>query len=254
MRENDNHYVYLYRNAEGKVLYVGYGATHRRATIHSSRSHGETLGTFLKRSKFTLEIAGPFRSKITGSAVETALISVLKPRFNKHSGSTDCRFRPFGLPNRFADRLDLPPLNAADFFRGTERAAAVLFVYVGDEDFDDGRPGYNPVNPPKNRQIINRMNRWWQVGRYLEGWRKNPSQSPFLLIGLTGRPKDRFIIGAVRVKQHKWGSVEKRGGLYSIPTSGPRDLDAFASGAKNRPGSEPQIRRPRIAILYYSQT
>jgi hypothetical protein len=224
----EGHYVYLYRNPKGKPVYVGYGANPRRAIIHSSRSHSKTLVSFLKKRKYNLDIAGPFHSKITGCAVETALMSVLTPEFNKNPGPTECRFRPFGLPNRFADRLLQPALNREDFFRRIGRAAtSALFVYVGDKHFDDNRPGYNPAKPPKDKQILNRMHRWWQIGRHLERWCKDPSHSPVVLIGLTGRPSDRFIIGAVEIDREKWDSTKKKGGLYSIPTKGPRDLDAF---------------------------
>ena len=122
----------------------------------------------------------------------------------------------------------LPALNRADFFRRIGReAASVLFVYVGDEDFDDDRPGYNPAKPPKDQQILNRMDRWWQIGRHLEGWCKDPSQSPIVLIGLAGRPSHRFIIGAVKIDRERLGLAKKEAGLYSTPTKGPRDLDAF---------------------------
>jgi hypothetical protein len=98
-----------------------------------------------------LEIAGPFRSAVTGRAVETALISILKPVFNKHPGSEDCRFRPLGLPKPYADRLLLPPLRKRDFFdKSSRKLSSVLFVYVGDHDFGDGRKPYDPTKPPKD--------------------------------------------------------------------------------------------------------
>jgi hypothetical protein len=226
----EGHYVYLYRNPKGKALYVGYGANHRRATIHSSRSHNKTLESFLRKNKYTVDIAGPFLSKTTGCAVETALISVLRPEFNVHPGSTECRFRPLGLPNDFADRVLLPALSRRDVFRHigrSESVTSVLLVYVGDKEFEDGRKPYNPANPPKEDEILERMDRWWQIGRHIEHWRKNASESPAVLIGLSGPPKDRFIIGAIKIYQVKWDSVDKDGGLYSIPTTEPNDLDAF---------------------------
>ena len=229
-REEDGHFVYLYRDLKGNVLYVGYGSSHQRVTIHSSRSHRKTLGGFLKKNKFSLEFVGPFRSELTGRAVETALISALHPRFNEHLGATECRLRPFGLPTRFADRLLLPALNRADCFRQVgSAAAAVLFVYIGNKDFYDGRVPYNPTRPPRDEQILNRMDRGWQIGRHVELWHNNPSQSPIVLVGLTGRPKDRFIIGAIKIDQDKWASVKKKrgSGLYPIPTTAPINLDAF---------------------------
>jgi hypothetical protein len=226
-KHKDAHYVYLYRDLKRSALYVGYGAHHRRASVHSTKSQNNELNKYLNNKKYTLEIAGPFHSEIAGRAVETALISALHPRFNIQPGSTEYRFRPLGLPNRFADRLILSALNRRDFFEKLGRAAAaVLLVYVGDQDFEDQRQGYNPANPPEDRQILERMNRWWQLGRYLKGWRKNPSQSPVVLIGLTGRPSNRFIIGAVKIDQEKWHSAIPNGGFYSIPTAGPSNLDA----------------------------
>ena len=228
LQQQSRDYVYLYRDLAGKVLYVGYGANHKRATSHSSRSHSKTLASFLAENKYTLEIAGPFRSEVTGRAVETALISALRPAFNKHPGSMDCRFRPLGLPNHFADRLLLPPLKKRDFFRNLPRnVSSVLFVYIGDRDFGDGRKPYDPTKPPNDRQMLERMDRWWQIGRHLASWTRSSSQSPALLIGVTGSLTNRFIVGAVKIATERWSSVEKDGGLYSIPIAGPNDLDAF---------------------------
>src|SRR5262245_4855336 len=101
---NAEHYVYLYRDKQGTVKYVGYGRGSSRAISHTNISHNSRLKTFLDKKNYTLEIAGPFDSKPIGTALETALISALKPEYNVVQGSTRYRFRPLGVPQRFVAR------------------------------------------------------------------------------------------------------------------------------------------------------
>jgi len=65
------------------------------------------------------------------------------------------------------------------------------------------------------------------MGRYVERWRRDPDHSPHLLIGVTGSPRDRLIIGAVNINQERWCLARPDRGLFPIPTAGPNDLDAF---------------------------
>ena len=167
------HYVYVYRDARERVRYVGYGKGLDRPV---SRDRSEPVLRFLSQGKYTLEIAGPYGSKETGLAVETALISLLRPDLNSSRASdpTRYRFRPLGVPEAFAERLAAPPLGAADLARiGNGRACPLLFVRISTQDFDgyDAREGYALDKPLPDHAILARMDRWWQIGR-AKKWEK----------------------------------------------------------------------------------
>lgn len=223
------HFVYLFRDKQGRCKYVGYGISYRRATSHLSGSHNKGLNRFLRDGDYTLEIAGPFATKETGRAVETSLISVLNPDFNRDPGETRWRFRPLGVPKKYANRLTLPPLGRKELLGQLGRSAScsILFVYVNDKKLRDGRVGYDPSTPPSDSKILQRMDEWWQLGRYVQDWSKAPLKSPSVLVGVSGRPDSRFVIGAVRINKSGWENARSDGGLFQIPTNGPRDLDAF---------------------------
>jgi len=55
------HYVYVYRDASGKVRYVGYGARLDRAV---SRDRSDRVVEFLAQGKFRIEVAGPYVRRI----------------------------------------------------------------------------------------------------------------------------------------------------------------------------------------------
>jgi excinuclease UvrABC nuclease subunit len=99
------HFVYIYRDLRGRVLYVGYGANSGRGASHQSGSHNPELDAYLRTSAYRAEISGPFGSEEMGRAVETALISALDPRFNRAEGATKHRFRPLGVPENFSERI-----------------------------------------------------------------------------------------------------------------------------------------------------
>jgi len=80
------HFVYIYRGKGGKARYVGRGRLVKRATVHLHLSHNPKLRAFVQKQRFSLQIAGPYGSKTVESAVETALISALRPDLNKNSG------------------------------------------------------------------------------------------------------------------------------------------------------------------------
>lgn len=221
----DEHYVYLYRDQKGTVRYAGYGKHPARAT---SPQHNESLNDFKKQGKYRLEIAGPFRSKETALAVETALISAMNPLCNVNPGQTRWRFRHYGIPERFANRLRKPMLLRSDFITGQSvPASPVLFVYVNSRKLD-GRIGYDPSNPPNERQILDRMDCWWQLGSHRKRWMADPTLSPGLLVGVHGAPGSQLVIGAVKIDVASWSSVvPAKDGLFKIPTAGPANLDAY---------------------------
>lgn len=220
------HYVYIYRDHKGKARYVGYGEKVSRPTSHLSGSHNQALTSFLQADQYHLEIAGPFDDKEMALAVETALISAMQPDCNLDPGQERWRFRPLGVPEKFANRLTLAPLTQRDLCSAETGAQSVMLVKIGDKDFEDGREVYDPANPPCDEAILERFDKWWQVGRFVETWALNPALGPRLLLGVTGKPGRQVIIGSVFIAQGQWRQARRNGALVEIPTCGPRNLDA----------------------------
>ncbi len=176
---DEGHFVYLYRDKAGRPMYVGYGKDARRALFHVSGSHNILLNAFLESGAYDLSIAGPFGTEEMGRAVETVLISALRPEFNVNPGPSKWKFRPIGVPGKFIHRPALPPLTRGDLVRVMDERgyALMLFVYLNDQDFSDGRLGYDIANPPSDSDVYIRMKEWWYVGRFV------PAGSPILLQG-----------------------------------------------------------------------
>lgn len=227
--ESAGYYVYVYKNVKGKVRYVGYGKGLDRPV---SRDRSGPMLQFLSEGKFTIEIAGPYGSKETGLAVETALISLLRPDLNssRAPGPGRLRFRPFGVPEAFAERLAAPPLSDTDLKTiSGGQACPFLFVRISDQNFEgsDARKGYTLNKPLPDRDILERIDKWWQIGRYVEQWRLHPQQSPGTLVAVVGPPTHRIIIGAVHVDRSSWSAAHPiKGGLYRVPVIETPDLDA----------------------------
>ena len=217
-----NFYVYVYRDKNANPCYVGYGKTVSRASEHLSGSHNAELNEFLQGQQFTLEVAGPFQSEEVARTVETALISALSPKFNRNLGQTQWRFRPLGVPLEWAKRLDLPPLTAAEL-----DSRPTMLVRIGNQNFEDGRDGYDPAAPLPDSELLERVDKWWQISRYLNGWAVNPEQSPALLLGVIGKPGAQIIIAALETARDDWAGAPCEGALAQVPTNGPANLDAF---------------------------
>ena len=223
------HYVYIYRDVKSRVRYVGYGKGLDRPI---SRNRSDPMLKFLSQGNYTIEIAGPYGSKETGIAVETALISALHPDLNstRAPGPTRLQFRPLGVPETFAERLAEPPLTERDLTTLDKgRACPMLFVRISNLDFDgdDARPGYSLDKPLSDSDILARMDRWWQIGRHVRTWKTHPQQSPKVLVGVTGPPTHRIIIGAVTIDQKGWDAAQPtHGQLYRVPTLKTPKLDA----------------------------
>lgn len=228
--DDTRHYAYIYRDEKGKVRYVGYGKGLDRPT---SLNRSKPMKNFLGQGKYTLEIAGPYGSRDTGLAVETALIASLRPDLNssRAPGQTRYQFRPLGIPESFSKRLDDVPLNTEKLVKiGKGRACPFLFVRIGSQalEGDDARKGYSLSKPPSDADILARMDRWWQLGRYVEIWKSHPQKSPRVLIAVTGPPSHRIIVGAVKIDQDGWRAAKpERGQLYKVPTLKTRRLDAY---------------------------
>ncbi len=128
--ERTRYFVYVYRDLDGKAQYVGYGGRVLRATSHQSASHNRLLAAFLGRRKFLLEACGPFGSERTGRAVETALISALRPRLNRNQGESKWRLWPIGVPENLVERLVSEPLTRKDLLRRCRRSSSVPYLSV----------------------------------------------------------------------------------------------------------------------------
>lgn len=226
------HFVYLFRDRRGKARYCGYGKSPERAVSHISGSHRPELERFLRTEKYILEVAGPFGDRRTGLAVETALITALNPEFNRARGSSGWRFRPIGVREEFADRLVDLPMKLSDLHSVATRTGGILFVHISSEDFEyeDGskRPGYKLTELPHDPDVLRRMEKWWQIGRMIQRWLPSPDSGPALLVGIHGRPGYQVIIGAVRIDTANWSTSIRKDGLHTIPTKGPKNLDAFS--------------------------
>ena len=227
----NGHYVYLYRDNQQRTRYVGYGHRPNRATAHQVASHNPRLSDFILHHWFTVEVAGPFGSEAVGRTVEAALISALNPDLNDVQGIAAGRFRPLGVPVRFADRLIESPLRREDFLlRQGESPAPVLFVTVGAVDFGDGRAGYDIANPPNDEQVLERVEKWWQLQKYLDDWTAAPGDSPALLVGVHGSPGRQMVVASLRIDRSAWQSAQpfERGeGKIRVPLLPTPGLDAF---------------------------
>jgi len=221
-------YVYLYRNSKRQPKYVGYGRTPKRAESHLSESHNDPLNAFLADGNYTLEIAGPFGSEELARTIETVLISALDPDYNRSLGPSMWRFRPLGVPTKYADRLCLDALRAEDLLSAQGRSPQpLLLVYISDKNFVD-RPGYNPASPPTDEQVLDRVEKRWQLGPHVHLWAAAASKAPAVLVGIHGSPGAQIVIAALHIDPAAWSKPVKDGAYFCIPTRGPKDLDAYA--------------------------
>jgi len=227
----EEHYVYIYRDRQDRIQYVGYGRYTDRPSVHLVGSHNRGLDEFLAARQYRLEIAGPFGDAATGLAVETALISALRPECNVAEGESRWRFRPLGVPLAYSERLLQPELLVEDFLTAqVEGPAPVLFVIVTSADFkDDGRVGYDPADPPSDDDVRARVERWWQLQRFVPEWSADPECSPGLLVGVFGSPGRQLVIASLLIDRSGWTTAEvESGGLLRVPLKEPADLDAFS--------------------------
>ncbi|MCG9755436.1 hypothetical protein L1D40_09445 [Shewanella insulae] len=219
-----NHFVYIYKGSRGEIHYVGYGKEDVRAVSHQSKTHNSELAKLIKTNKFSLEIAGPFEDERMARAVESALISAIDPFCNKKQEKKEWRFRPIGVTPSLAERPTERPLNRKDFL-GSE--GTTLFVRISAKDFAD-RKGYSLSSPPSDKAVMERVQKYWQLGRYLPDWIESPEASPSLLIGVTGSPGSQMVIASMEIDTTQWDNLEiGKGGLIQIPLKDQSELDAL---------------------------
>lgn len=223
---HEKHYVYLYRTKTGKPLYVGYGASVKRSSAHlGKRAHNKQLSQALRQHpNYTLEISGPFGDEHSARAVETALISAYKSEVtlcNVNKGHHAWRFRRLGVPDKLAQRLDKPALNASALKSLAQRAGGLILVSINDRDLGDGRPGDLLANLPSDALIAERVDRYWQLLGYASRtWRDTPANSPGLLVGVSGSGGARMVVASIQIDRWGWAksiNASGKGGLLCIP-------------------------------------
>jgi len=188
-------FVYLYKTLTGTSVYVGYGHTVQRALTHTGASHNRELKAWLGKNKFDLQIAGPYTSEAEAKAVEAALISSMKPRFNKAPGDGP-KFAPVGVPPNLWERPQMEPLTLWQIGR---HSGGALLVYLAAGDFlVDGRKKFDAALPSDEIAVSN-IEKNWDITRLVEKWRMRPESIPKVLIGIHGKPSHRFIVGALEI-------------------------------------------------------
>jgi len=128
-----------------------------------------------------------------------------------------------------AIRHGMDALKKADFITFQERdPVPVMFVYIkpGPLPPPDGRDAGTPLNPRPPEKVLERVQKWWQVQKYLQEWQANPQQSPGVLVAVQGTPSERFVIAALMIERSKWKDCKDDGGIC-VPTVPSQDLDAF---------------------------
>ncbi len=220
------HFVYVYKDLKGRIEYVGYGKNAERARSHQSNTHNELLESVIESGKYSLHIAGPFNDENTARAIEAALISCVEPKCNKKQEKSEWRFRPIGITEDYSDRLVEPALTRKDIISACD--GRVMFVRISDKELSN-RKGYNLNDLPNDNEIVDRVEKYWQVNKFIETWTEKPEKSPKVLIGINGAPGAQVIIGALEIDQSGWKDAEvKSGGLVTIPLLNKNELDAFS--------------------------
>lgn len=96
----------------------------------------------------------------------------------------------------------------------------VLFVKISpDRGLDDGRLALDPFTA-STTEILDRVRKWWELGSYVNDWKAFPNQSPGLLIGLWGRPRQRRVFASLLIDRLRWNEAkhnEECPGLLSVP-------------------------------------
>ena len=232
-----SHFVYIYRDASGKVCYIGYGQSSEQAFENMAQTHNKRLRELVNSKSLTLEIAGPFDSENTALAVESALLSALVPGAASARGETIHRFRPLGISPQYAQRFAMAPLNRDDLIEILDEANSPSFlcVHVENIDFPDEngvlRRGYEPSNPPTDAEIANRVKRFWLLETKLEDWTRNPMQSPAILLGIHGDLDHQFVIASIATDRENWDKAARFAEdetRYEVPIKENLGLDVAA--------------------------
>lgn len=225
MADRTDFCVYLYRAPDSqRIVYVGRGASPERAMQHTAGSHNAGLNRVIATGEYTVELAGPYATAAAAAAVEAALISALRLPTGQASlanlaAGDGPRFRPFGVPSRYAGRLLLPALAVAEVGVLTGGALIVRNSFGG--ELEPGRPRLDPLDP-QDDVIAENLRRYWLLDRLLPRWQADPATKPKVILSAAGPPKHRFVPGASSIDTPRFGSGPAR----EVPLMEPLDLDA----------------------------
>ena len=96
----------------------------------------------------------------------------------------------------------------------------------------DDRPKFDPTNPDDEVIAVD-VEAWWELDRHIATWQEEPEGGPQVLIGVYGRPRHRFVIGAFAIDSAAWGDrpdVNKRGVKWRVPLADRTNPDASHCG------------------------
>lgn len=198
---SQEHFVYLYRTPAGAPVYVGYGHHAERAISHRGASHNQEFKEWLNSHDFDLQVAGPYSSESEAKSVEAALISALSPKFNKAPGDGP-GFSPLGVPPQLSSRVQQPALTLSEI--GILTGGALLVYLAPGDLLPDGRRKFD-VAQPSDEDAVRNIERNWDIEALLPTWTGDPTTAPRVLIGLHGKPKHRFVVGALEIDTQRLG-------------------------------------------------
>jgi hypothetical protein len=218
-------YVYLFRDAKRRPVYVGRGERIARAESHLAGTHNPGLESLISSGKFSVEAAGPYDDEHTARAVEAALISAMdgSPGFANAAPGDGPRFAPLGVPARLAARLDEPQLSLGQLGRlvGHRLGGGVLLVRLssgGAFTSDTARAKYDPA-APDDTVIFENTIRWWWLRDLVAQWQAHPEQTPAIVAGMAGPPSRRYIAGSVLIdRKASWDHGDDPD--YQVPAAG----------------------------------
>ena len=220
------HFVYLYRDLEGRPVYVGRGGEISRAEGHAVGTHNSGLAELIAKNAYTLEIAGPYGSLEMSAAVESALISALRipatPRLTNVAPGDGPKFVPLGVPLALAERGASPPVSIEDLGRMTGGILLVRQSSSGVFSLDADRAKYDPAHLD-DQVVRENIVRYWKLAQLLRLWTKTGEWPP-VIAGLAGPTKRRYVTGALRTV---WGEEFPLTHQFGFEVGVTGELDAF---------------------------
>lgn len=86
---------------------------------------------------------------------------------------------------------------------------------------------FDPANLATDDVIRQRIQGFWQIGRYRQQWVKDAGSSPRLLVGVSGVGGSQIIIASAEIDVDGWASTQPRPGrLYEVLLARAASLDA----------------------------
>lgn len=226
----NRNFVYVYRDDQSRIRYVGRGTAAARAEHHIAGSHNDGLNRLVASGKYSIEMAGPYRNVEETSNVESALISAMlvsaSPLLaNKNTGDGRV-LHPLGVPQGVADRLRLRPMPLGELGRKTNGALLVRLSSGGSFKRDPGRGKFDPAHPD-DAVVSENIRQWWQIGELVDKWEHRPDSAPRVLVGVAGPPRRRYVVGALRLDNTGWRQAIANRRRWSMPVISEAELDTL---------------------------